>query len=156
LVAQGVAVAQTCELSAQDVDRGVTLELAARIVLLLHRTVGLPLKVPPRFGLIGDSAGLVRVRADVQRVADLEVPVLLRGETGTGKELVPQAIHGASSRHNGTFMAVNLGAIPPTLSASELFGSVKGAFTGSVAHQEGYFRRAHGGTLFLDEIGEAP
>jgi two-component system nitrogen regulation response regulator GlnG len=156
VVAQGTSILQASTFSRQEVDRGVTLELAARVVLLLHRAVGVPVRLPQPFGLIGDSAGLVRVRADVQRVADLEVPVLLRGETGTGKELVARAIHGASSRSRATFLAVNLGAIPPALSASELFGSLKGSFTGSVAHQEGYFRRAHGGTLFLDEIGEAP
>jgi two-component system nitrogen regulation response regulator GlnG len=156
LVAQGTSVLQACTFSSEEVDRGIVLELSARIVLLLHRRAGVPLRLPPRFGLSGDSAGVVRVRSDVQRVSDLQVPVLLRGETGTGKELVARAIHEASPRRNGPFLAVNLGAIPPTLSASELFGSVKGAFTGSVAHQEGYFRRAHGGTLFLDEIGEAP
>jgi len=156
VVAQGVSVFQSCAFSPEEIERGVTLELASRIVLLLHRTVGPPLRLPPRFGLIGDSPGLVRVRSDVQRVADLEVPVLLRGETGTGKELAARAVHEARARRHGTFLAVNLGAIPASLSASELFGSVKGAFTGSVSHQEGFFRRAHGGTLFLDEIGEAP
>jgi DNA-binding NtrC family response regulator len=156
LVAQGTSVLQACTFPPEEVERGVVLELAARIVLLLHRTVGLPVRFPPQFGLIGDNTGLVRVRADIQRVADLEVPVLLRGETGTGKELAARAVHEASARRKSTFLAVNLGAIPASLSASELFGSVKGAFTGSVAHQEGYFRRAHGGTLFLDEIGEAP
>jgi len=156
LVAQGNAVQQGCTFTAGDLERGVVLELSARVVLLLHKAGALPIRVPPRFGLIGDSGGMVRVRADIQRVADLEVPVLLRGETGTGKELAARAIHEASTRRNGVFLAVNLGAIPATLSASELFGSIKGAFTGSVASQDGYFRRAHGGTLFLDEIGEAP
>jgi DNA-binding NtrC family response regulator len=80
----------------------------------------------------------------------------VRGETGTGKELVARAIHGASARRSGPFFAVNLGAIPPSLAATELFGAIRGAYTGSVASQEGYFRRAHNGTLFLDEIGEAP
>jgi DNA-binding NtrC family response regulator len=156
VVAQGTSVLQGCTFSSAEVERGVVLVLAARVVLLLHKTPGLPLRLPPRFGLIGESAGIVRVRTDIQRVADLEVPVLLRGETGTGKELVARAIHEAGPRRNSSFLGVNLGAIPASLSASELFGSVKGAFTGSVSHQEGYFRRAHGGTLFLDEIGEAP
>jgi len=156
VVAQGTSVLQGCVFTAEEVERGVVLELAGRVVLLLHKTVGLQARLPPRFGLIGDSQGIVRVRADIQRVSDVQVPVLLRGETGTGKELAARAIHEASPRRNGVFLGVNLGAIPPTLSASELFGSVKGAFTGSVERQEGYFRRAHGGTLFLDEIGEAP
>jgi two-component system nitrogen regulation response regulator GlnG len=95
------------------------------------------------------------VRHEVRRVADLEVPVLLRGETGTGKELVANAIHQAGPRRVGPFLSVNMGAIPPSLATSELFGATKGSYTSSVRDQPGYFQRAHGGTLFLDEIGEA-
>jgi two-component system nitrogen regulation response regulator GlnG len=144
-------------LSADDLERGAVLELSGSIVLLLHwLRRSSPAEPAGRLGLIGESDKLAAVRWDVRRVADLGVPVLLRGETGTGKELVAQAIHEASPRRSGPFVAVNLGAIPSTLVASELFGAVKGAFTGSVQSQEGYFRRAHGGTLFLDEVGEAP
>jgi two-component system, NtrC family, nitrogen regulation response regulator GlnG len=82
--------------------------------------------------------------------------VLLRGETGTGKELVARAIHHASRRRSGPFLSVNMGAVPASLAASELFGSTRGAFTGSVRDQAGFFQRAHDGTLFLDEVGEAP
>jgi two-component system nitrogen regulation response regulator GlnG len=142
--------------SAGEVDRGVVLELASTVVLLLHRLALPPGSPPPRYGLVGDNPSLIAVREDVRRVADLEVPVLLRGETGTGKELVARAIHDAGPRRSTPFVGVNLGAIPASLSSSQLFGAVKGAFTGSVATQEGFFRRAHGGTLFLDEIGEAP
>jgi len=155
VVAQGVSVLQEHRFSAAELENGAILELSGRVVLLLHLATP-PGETPPRFGLIGDSPGLLRVRADIQRVADLEVPVLLRGATGTGKELAARAIHDASPRRSGPFLGVNLGAIAPSLSASELFGAVRGAFTGSVSQQEGYFRRAHGGTLFLDEIGEAP
>ena len=81
---------------------------------------------------------------------------MIRGESGTGKELVAQAIHHHSRRQKRKLVTVNLGAIPPGLAASELFGAQKGSFTGAVASQEGYFRSADGGTLFLDEIGEAP
>ena len=109
---------------------------------------------PPRYGLIGENPSMLSVREDVGRVADLEVPVLLRGETGTGKELVARAVHDASPRRSAPFVAVNLASLTPSLSSSQLFGAVKGAFTGSVASQEGFFRRAHGGTLFLDEIGD--
>jgi two-component system nitrogen regulation response regulator GlnG len=84
------------------------------------------------------------------------MPVLIRGETGTGKELAARAIHQASRRRGALCLCVNMGAIPATLATSELFGSVKGSFTGAVRDQAGYFQRAHGGTLFLDEIGEAP
>ncbi len=152
----GVPVARELTVSAAELDRGVVLELGGAVVLLLHRVAVLSGPQPPRYGLVGESPALLLVRQDVGRVADLEVPVLLRGETGTGKDLVARAIHEHSARKSSLFVAVNLAAIPPSLSASQLFGAVKGAFTGSVASQEGFFRRAHGGTLFLDEIGEAP
>jgi len=84
------------------------------------------------------------------------VPVLLRGETGTGKELMARAIHRAGRRRDATYISVNLGAIPASLAVSELFGSAKGAYTGSVRSHAGYFARADGGTLFLDEVAEAP
>jgi len=80
----------------------------------------------------------------------------VRGETGTGKELVARAIHAASRRHGPPCVCVNMGAIPPSLAAAELFGAVRGAYTGSVRDQAGFFQRADGGTLFLDEIGETP
>jgi two-component system nitrogen regulation response regulator GlnG len=156
VVADGAPVLTAQEFPAAEVERGVVLELSERIVLLLHHVRSLPAEAAERFGLVGASHGMARVRWDVRRVADLDVPVLLRGETGTGKELVARALHEAGPRRNGPFVGVNLGALPPTLVASELFGAVKGAYTGSVQGQEGYFRRAHGGTLFLDEVGEAP
>lgn len=90
------------------------------------------------------------------RVAQREVPVLIMGESGTGKELFARAIHNASSRHRGPFVAVNCGAIPVELVDAELFGHEKGAFTGAGALRTGYFEAAEGGTLFLDEIGELP
>ncbi|MEM7584996.1 MAG: sigma 54-interacting transcriptional regulator, partial [Acidobacteriota bacterium] len=93
---------------------------------------------------------------DISRAADLNIPVLIRGATGTGKELVAQALHRASSRRDSPFVAINLGAVTPTLAAAELFGVVKGAFTGAERKRKGCFERARGGTLFLDEIGEAP
>ena len=156
VAAQGISVFQSCRFQRAELERGIVLELSGRVVLLLHLMEIPPRQMPPQLGLVGDSSGLVRVRTDIQRIADLEVPVLLRGETGTGKELAAQAIHQSSPRRDASFLAVNLGAVPASLSASELFGAVKGAFTGSVGSQEGYFRRAHGGTLLLDEIGEAP
>ncbi|HEX4965461.1 MAG TPA: sigma 54-interacting transcriptional regulator [Thermoanaerobaculia bacterium] len=155
--ADGAPVLQSRELPAEDLERGVVIELAGRVVLLLHWLSQSPLaEAAGRLGLVGESERLARVRADVRRVADLDVPVMLRGETGTGKELVARAIHDASPRRAGPFIAINLGAIQTSLVAAELFGAVKGAFTGSVQNQEGYFRRAQGGTLLLDEVGEAP
>src|SRR6185295_18413598 len=79
-----------------------------------------------------------------------------RGETGTGKELVAAAIHRAGGRRDKPFLALNMGALPASLAAAELFGASRGAFTGAEHARRGYFRRAHGGTLFLDEIGETP
>ena len=156
LEADGAPVLEARELPASALERGVVLTLAGRVVLLLHHWPSLPTVPGGRLGLVGECESLARVRSEIRQVADLNMPVLIRGETGTGKELVARALHDAGPRRSGPFVAVNLGALPPTLIASELFGAVKGAFTGSVQSQEGYFRRAHGGTLFLDEIGEAP
>jgi DNA-binding NtrC family response regulator len=91
-----------------------------------------------------------------RRIAAYEVPVLILGETGTGKELFAEAIHAASSRTGQPFVAVNCGAIAPELANSELFGHKKGAFTGATADRKGYFLEASGGTLFLDEVGDLP
>jgi two-component system nitrogen regulation response regulator GlnG len=156
VLADGVPVQESLTFAGSDVERGIVLELADRVVLLLHTFPAHPLQSPERFGLVGESEAILRLRAEIRRVADLDVPVLLRGETGTGKELVARATHQASRRQNGPCLCVNMGAIPGSLAASELFGAVKGSFTGSVRDQVGYFQRAHGGTLFLDEIGEAP
>ena len=92
----------------------------------------------------------------VQQVAPLDSPVLLLGETGTGKEVIANAIHYSSPRKDGPFIKVNCGAIPETLLDSELFGHEKGAFTGAISQRRGRFERADKGTIFLDEIGELP
>ncbi len=94
--------------------------------------------------------------ADLPRFAALDEPVLIQGETGTGKELVAMAVHKISPRATGPFVAVNCGAIPETMLESELFGHEKGAFTGASSRHHGRFEQASGGTLFLDEIGEMP
>ena len=134
--------------------RGVVLELADRVVLLLH-LVRERRERSSDAGLIGGSDAIEQVRAEIARVADLTVPVLVRGETGSGKELVARAIHQAGSRDR-PFIAVNIAAIPPSTAASELFGHARGAFTGAAGDHQGLFERADGGTLFLDEIGETP
>jgi two-component system nitrogen regulation response regulator GlnG len=156
LTADGVPLSAPQDFSLTDLEQGVVLELSNRVILLLHLTTVSPPLPPDPFGLVGASEEMVRVRAAIRSVADLDVPVLLRGETGTGKELVAQAVHRASRRRSGPFLSVNVGAIPPSLAASELFGAARGAFTGAVRDQPGYFQRADGGTLFLDEIGDAP
>lgn len=105
-------------------------------------------------GLVGKSPAMQQVLQVVQRVAATRVPVLLTGETGTGKGAVARAIHGESVRASGAYVAVNCAALPDQLLESELFGHTKGAFTGAVADREGLFADASGGTLLLDEIGE--
>ncbi|MEP6655846.1 MAG: sigma-54 dependent transcriptional regulator [Betaproteobacteria bacterium] len=106
--------------------------------------------------IIGESPGIKRVLDLVRRVAPTDATVFIQGESGTGKELVAQAIHTESRRANAAFVPVNCGAIPAELIESELFGHVKGAFTGATVASEGLIMEAQGGTLFLDEIGELP
>lgn len=117
-----------------------------------------PLDVRPsaarRFGeLVGESLAMREVFAVLELAAQHDATVLVTGETGTGKELVARSLHDASRRRKGPFVAVDCGALPETLLDSELFGHVKGAFTGAHGERKGAFQRADGGTLFLDELG---
>ena len=107
-------------------------------------------------GLIGESSGMRQVRQLIQQVSGFDTSVLILGDSGTGKELVAQAVHAASGRAKGPFVPVNCGAIPGELLESELFGHEKGAFTGALTRRRGRFELAEGGTLFLDEIGDMP
>ena len=106
--------------------------------------------------MVGQSAAMREVFTRIQQVADKEVTVLLQGESGTGKELVARAIHNASPRRKGPFVATNIAALPDTLIESELFGHEKGAFSGAIRQKPGCFEMAQGGTLLLDEVGEMP
>src|SRR5437879_1220117 len=106
--------------------------------------------------LIGSSEAMRRVQKAIGLAADSNAIVLIRGETGTGKELVARALHDHSRRKESSFIAVNCAAIPADLLESELFGHVKGAFTGAASDRTGAFREANGGTLLLDEIGDMP
>ena len=112
-----------------------------------------PADRPPE-GIVGRTAGMLAVYKQIAYAADSNAPVLIQGESGTGKELVARAIHAHSRRAARTFVAINCGAITETLLESELFGHVRGAFTGAIADRRGVFEQAHGGTVFLDEIGE--
>ena len=153
--ADGREIENHCSFSSEDLERGVALVLGRRVALLLH---WLDPAAPdlPDFGLVGASGAMNRLRREIQLVADRDVPVLLRGETGTGKELVAQAIHQASDRREQPYVTLNIGAVPSSLAASELFGATRGAYTGASQKKVGFFEKADGGTLFLDEVGEAP
>jgi transcriptional regulator with GAF, ATPase, and Fis domain len=110
-----------------------------------------------RFGeIIGACPSMLEVFRKLQKVATTDISVLITGETGTGKELIAREVHRRSNRANGPFIVINCGAIPENLIESELFGHVKGAFTGAIASRPGKFQAADKGTLFLDEIGELP
>ena len=109
-----------------------------------------------KFDIIGNDAGLNRALETAVAVAPTDLTVLITGESGVGKENIPQIIHQFSRRRTGKYLAVNCGAIPEGTINAELFGHEKGAFTGAIGERKGYFEEADGGTLFLDEIGELP
>ena len=128
--------------------------LSARVAELLERrpvTAGDDAAVA---GLVGRTAVMRALFASIRRVAPQDTTVLISGETGTGKELVARAVHALSPRTAAPFIAVNCGALGDGVLESELFGHVKGAFTGAVRDRAGVFESAHGGTIFLDEVGE--
>jgi len=156
LAVDGEPLLEEHRLGLVELGRGVVLLLANRIVLLLHHLDAIAPESVPAFGLVGESSAIVYVRQQIERVAEQDVAVLIRGATGTGKELVAEAIHRASPRRTGPWVAVNMGAIPTSLATAELFGAARGAFTGATRPHRGHFGRADGGTLLLDEIGEAP
>jgi two-component system NtrC family response regulator len=106
--------------------------------------------------MVGSSAAMEKIFQIVAKVADTEASVMITGESGTGKELVARSLHARSSRRNGPFVAINCAAIPRDLLESELFGHIKGSFTGAVKDKTGKFALAEGGTIFLDEVGELP
>ncbi len=106
--------------------------------------------------LLGTSEAITRVREIIARLAPTDATVLVLGDSGTGKELAARMLHAGSARSNGPFVAVNCAAMPAELLESELFGHVRGAFTGAAKDREGVFAAAAGGTLFLDEVGDAP
>jgi transcriptional regulator with GAF, ATPase, and Fis domain len=129
-----------------------TVERLEETVEADRRALSQPLDVAA--SIIGAETGLREVMDRVALVAGTDAPVLILGETGSGKEVVARAVHAGSPRRNGPVMRVNCGAIPPDLVDSELFGHERGSFTGAVTERKGWFERADGGTLFLDEVAE--
>jgi len=126
-------------------------------IVPLDETVEREQTMSDRFGdLVGCAPHTRELFADLERIAGIDVTVLIEGETGTGKDLVAESIHGASARSEGPFIVFDCGAVSPTLAESELFGHERGAFTGATGQHQGVFEQADGGTLFLDEIGELP
>lgn len=147
------------------VEKGGNIEELKQIVRRALAKNGLPGEAAPAkketagesfCGMIGVSREMAKIFATIRKVADTPANILILGESGTGKELVARAIHENSSRSKMPFMAINSGGIPETLLESELFGYMKGSFTGAYADRAGLFELARGGTVFLDEIGELP
>ena len=128
-----------------------------RFSIVEHGTIEVPLSPRTAFGgLLGKSPKMRHVFAVLERVAPTDATVLLEGETGTGKELAAEAVHDASNRTQGPFVVFDCSAVAAQLLDSELFGHVKGAFTGAINDRAGAAEEANGGTLFLDEVGELP
>lgn len=137
----------------EELDR--TLRHALARARLRQRSVGVPHLVDEQ-GMVGQSPAMQQLRQQLRKVASTDAPVLLGGESGSGKELAARAIHNGSRRALQPFVAVNCGAIAPTLIQSELFGHERGAFTGATTAKPGLIEAAHHGTIFLDEIGDLP
>ena len=138
-------------------DRGVPLVLSHSVVLMLRRTQFVD-EEDDRVStdILGSSPEIFRLQEQIRRAADSDLDVLVRGETGVGKELVARAVHQNSRRSGQALVAVNMAAIPSSLSAAFLFGSTRGAYTGADKARAGYFQQAQGGSLFLDEVGDTP
>jgi DNA-binding NtrC family response regulator len=149
---RGLPAAGT-RLDSVAVDDGVVLQLGGHVALCVHRVRTLP--DTPIDGLVGGSSAMVRVRSQVRQVAATDLPVLVLGESGTGKEAVAQAVHALSARSKGPMVCVNMAAMGESLAAADLFGTVRGAYTGAQSARRGLLAQADGGTLFLDEIGDA-
>ncbi|HLV25917.1 MAG TPA: sigma-54 dependent transcriptional regulator, partial [Gemmatimonadales bacterium] len=138
-----------------DTDRIlVLLRNALRHLDLENENARLRADVESRYEIVGSSFGIRAVLDRIEKVAATPARVLITGENGTGKELVARAIHRQSQRSSKPFVEVNCAAIPSELIESELFGHMKGSFTGAIGDRSGKFEQAHGGTLFLDEVGD--
>jgi len=151
----GSEIAQAVVLEPAQLDRGIVLGLGRSILLCVHWTDRLP-RDNPVAGLLGVSAAAIQVRELIRTVAPTELPVLLLGETGTGKEVAARALHALGQRADRPLVAVNMAVMNEGLAAAELFGTARGAYTGAQSARSGLFAEADGATLFLDEIGNTP
>jgi len=149
----GRDITAAIELDPAALASGAVIELGHRVVLLLHK-VDPVLEDVAHDELLGISDGMIHVRGRVAELGPLPDPVLIRGETGAGKELVARGLHRASERADAPLVALNMAAIPNTTAVSELFGHVAGSFSGADRDHVGFFGQADTGTIFLDEIGE--
>jgi two-component system nitrogen regulation response regulator GlnG len=145
---------QSLLLTESMLQKGFLITLVGRIVLLVHYSHNM-LDDNQSCDLVGVSDNLAKIRTLISRVAVLKAPVLICGESGTGKELIAKALHHYSKRNDHKLISINMAAIPSELVATELFGNIKGAFTGAMM-RKGCFQQADQSSLFLDEIGEAP
>ena len=143
------------QLTAEQVGAGVVLALGRAVVLCLHWMDCMP-KHNPIAGVVGVGSGAIHLRDQIRMVAPTELPVLLLGETGTGKEIAARAIHALGKRSSAPLVAVNMATLTESLAAADLFGATRGAYTGAQGERPGLFAQADGATLFLDEIGNAP
>lgn len=152
----GMRLTTPLQVPIRDLDRGIIIAIARRVVLCLH--LARPARVASRsdHSLVGHSDAIDDVRREIDQIADLDVPVLIEGENGTGKGRVAAAIVAASPRADRPLFSINMGATVPSTAASDLFGHERGAFTGANAAKTGLFAAADGATLFLDEIGLTP
>jgi DNA-binding NtrC family response regulator len=155
VLVQGEALLGQREFAASDLEGGIVISLSGSVLVLLH-WLSADRDPAPDLGIYGESLEIRRVREEIRRVADLDACVLIRGESGSGKELVASAIHRQSRRQAESYITVNMGAIPSSVGASMLFGHARGAFTGAANPSPGFFGSADRGTLFLDEVGETP
>lgn len=151
----GQRVTDSIRLTANDIRAGVMLALGGAVLLCLHWLDRLP-NTYSISGLHGVGSAAMTLREQIHQVAHTDLPVLLLGETGTGKEVMAQAIHALSTREQAPLFSVNMAALTDGLAAAELFGAMKGAYTGAQQSRQGWFAQAQNATLFLDEIGNAP
>ncbi|WP_208279074.1 sigma 54-interacting transcriptional regulator [Massilia oculi] len=151
----GREIGASVALDHADLERGQVIALGRTVLLCLHWSTVLP-KANEVQGLHGVGSTAVMLRDQVRMVARSDLPVLLLGETGTGKEVVARAIHALGARAGARLVTVNMAALNESLAAAELFGAARGAYTGALGERKGLFGEASGATLFLDEIGNAP